>query len=315
MGRLVGLRTGDRPHCTVNQLVLGAPVLPSLLVLHSSLSTQHSALCTSSTLYAPSLRVYHRKCAQPSQLVHSLSLPWRTETMDESLTTYLTGETEEHLCTAAEVERLGVPVHRDVISPFLRLQDAARDAGFDLQILSGFRSFAQQLSIWNRKAIGSLSVLDSNAVPLDLATLSERELVFAILRWSALPGASRHHWGTDLDLYDQRAKPAEYEIELIPEEVNEGGMFGPLHAWLDERMAAGQAFGFFRPYDRDRQGVAPERWHLSHAPTAAECERRLTPAHLRTAIEGADMALKRIVLEHLDEIYERFVVNIGRPAV
>ena len=229
--------------------------------------------------------------------------------------TYVTGETEEHLCAAAEVERLGVPVHRDVVAPFLRLRDKARDAGFDLRILSGFRSFTQQLSIWNRKATGTLAVLDSSAAPLDVGTLSERQLVFAILRWSALPGASRHHWGTDLDVYDFRAKPAEYEIELVPEEVNAGGMFGPLHAWLDERMAAGEAFGFFRPYDRDRQGVAPERWHVSHAPTAEGCERQFTLSLLRTTVKRADMALRHVVLEHLDEIYERFVVNTGRPVV
>ncbi len=234
--------------------------------------------------------------------------------MTESATAYVTGETEAHLCSTLDAERLGVPVHRDVVTPFLRLREAARVAGFDLQILSGFRSFAEQLSIWNRKATGTLAVLDSSAVPLDLETLSQRELVFAILRWSALPGASRHHWGTDLDVYDLRAKPAGYDIELIPEEVNEGGMFGPLHAWLDERMAAAGAFGFFRPYDRDRQGVAPERWHLSHAPTADGCERRLTPALLRMTVERADMALKHVVLEHLDEIYERFVTNTGRPA-
>ncbi|NIM47861.1 MAG: D-alanyl-D-alanine carboxypeptidase family protein, partial [Gemmatimonadales bacterium] len=86
------------------------------------------------------------------------------------------------------------------------------------------------------------------------------------LRWSALPGASRHHWGTDLDVYDLAARPEGYEVELIPEEVDAGGMFGPLHEWLDGRIAADAAFGFFRPYERDRQGVAPERWHLSYAP-------------------------------------------------
>jgi LAS superfamily LD-carboxypeptidase LdcB len=233
--------------------------------------------------------------------------------MTEFVTAFLTGETEEHLCSSADAECLGVPVHRDVVTPFLRLQDAARRAGFDLQLLSGFRSFEQQLSIWNRKATGKLAVLDSDAKPLDLRTLSQRELVFAILRWSALPGASRHHWGTDVDVYDLRAKPEGYEIELIPEEVHDGGMFGQLHTWLDERMAAGEAFGFFRPYDQDRHGVAPERWHLSHAPTAVGCERQVTPLLLRTTLERAEIVLKDVVLEHLDEIYGRFVTNTNRP--
>jgi len=208
---------------------------------------------------------------------------------------------------------LGVPVHRHVVGPFLRLRDAAGDAGFDLRILSGFRSFERQLSIWNRKVRGELAVLDSAAVPLDVGTLTSEELVFAILRWSALPGASRHHWGTELDVFDAAAQPEGYEIQLIPEEVDPGGMFGPLHDWLDLRVAAGTAFGFFRPYDRDRNGVAPERWHLSCAPVAASFERSLTVEVLRDTVESADLALREVVLAHLDEIFRRFVINTARP--
>ena len=43
-------------------------------------------------------------------------------------------------------------------------------------------------------------------------------------------------------------------------EVARGGVFDSLHSWLDARMAAGESHGFYRPYARDRGGVAPERW-------------------------------------------------------
>jgi len=222
---------------------------------------------------------------------------------------HLVGQSTAHLCDAADAERLGVGVHREVVQPFEQLRAAAREAGFDLVILSGFRDFAKQLSIWNRKATGQLAVLDSNAQPLDITKLAPRELVFAILRWSALPGASRHHWGTDLDVYDVAAKPEGYAVELIPAEVNPGGMFGLLHEWLDARMAAGTAFGFYRPYDRDRNGIAPERWHLSYAPIASRYAEDLTVNVLRETVRSADMALKEVVLEHLDEIFVRFITN------
>jgi len=225
----------------------------------------------------------------------------------------LTGQSDFHLCAAADAQTLGVSAHRQVVGPFLRLKEEASRAGFDLQILSGFRAFEKQLSIWNRKVLGDLPVLDSQAVPLDIDKLSRRDLVFAILRWSALPGASRHHWGTDLDVFDAVAKPEGYEVELIPEEVNPGGMFGPLHDWLDEQISSAAAFGFFRPYDRDRGGVAPERWHLSHEPVASVFQRRLSPELLGGAIREADMGLRDVVLENLDEIYEQFVMNVGRP--
>lgn len=223
----------------------------------------------------------------------------------------ITGQVESHLCGAGDAARIGAPVHRDALHAFHALKEAAAEAGFDLTVLSGFRSFEQQLSIWNRKATGQRAVLDSQARPLDIARLSDRELVFAILRWSALPGASRHHWGTDIDVYDEAARPEGYEVDLVPDEVNPGGMFGPLHAWLDDRILTGTSFGFYRPYDLDRGGVAPERWHLSYAPVATGYLRHLTPDLLRATVEQADLRLKDTVLEHLDEIHERFVRNVN----
>lgn len=224
----------------------------------------------------------------------------------------LVGQTEVHLCSPDLREALGVPVHTEVVRPFQALQEDAAEAGFDLRILSGFRSFEQQASIWNRKVVGELAVLDSDAVPLNIGELTETELVFAILRWSALPGASRHHWGTDLDVFDAASRPEGYEIELIPEEVDSGGMFGPLHDWLDDRIEACGSHGFFRPYDEDRGGVAPERWHLSCAPVADPYMARLSVDLLRATIRDSDLLLKETVLAHLNEIYERFVLNTGR---
>ena len=113
-------------------------------------------------------------------------------------------------------------------------------------------------------------------------------------------------------MYDANAHPPGYEIELLPEEVEAGGMFAPLHEWLDGRIAAGASHGFFRPYDKDRRGVAPERWHLSHAPVAVRCERDLTIDVLRATLHESDLRLKDTVLEHLEEIYQRFVININR---
>lgn len=226
----------------------------------------------------------------------------------------LTGRTEAHLCAAADATVIGAPVHASVVTPFLRLREAAEAAGFELAVASGFRGFARQLSIWNRKVQGELAVLDDRGEPLDVARLAPMELVLAILRWSALPGASRHHWGTDVDVYDERARPAGYDVDLVPAEVEAGGMFAPLHQWLDTRIARGESFGFARPYDLDRGGIAPERWHLSYVPVAVEFARHLSPDVLRATLEDADLMLRDTVLANLDEIVARFVHNVN-PAV
>ena len=219
------------------------------------------------------------------------------------------GQSETHLCDPTDAELLSVSIHRDVVDPFRALRSAAADAGYDAAILSGFRSFDQQLSIWNRKARGELAVLDSDAQPLNISTLTDRDLVFAILRWSVLPGASRHHWGTDIDVFDATARPDGYEIELVPAEYEGNGMFASFSAWLDERIANRTSFGFFRPYDRDRAGIAPERWHLSYGPLAAEFARMLSIELLRDTVVSADMLLKDVVLTNLEELVDRFVTN------
>jgi hypothetical protein len=58
--------------------------------------------------------------------------------------------------------------------------------------------------------------------------------------------------------------------------------------------------------------VAPERWHISYAPVATPWLRQLTTAVLRETVRQADLMLKDVVLHHLDEIYERFVINTNR---
>ena len=127
---------------------------------------------------------------------------------------------------------------------------------------------------------------------MDYSALSVEEILHAILRWSALPGASRHHWGTDVDVYDAAAVPKGYQVQLTPEEVNPGGMFGPLHEWLDH---AKMQFGFYRPYDEDRGGVSPERWHLSFGPCAKECYEALTLELLWVFLEGVELGWKDVV--------------------
>ncbi|WP_295872869.1 M15 family metallopeptidase [uncultured Zhongshania sp.] len=202
----------------------------------------------------------------------------------------------------------GIPVHQDIVAPLGALKAEAAKAGFDLRVLSGFRSFDRQLAIWNAKAAGQRALLDDAGQVLDWASLSESELIAAILRWSALPGASRHHWGSDIDVYDAAAVPADYRVQLTPAEVADNGVFGPFHIWLDGEFAAGRGCDFFRPYNEDRGGIAPERWHLSYAPLAADCDWALRSDVIQEALaKREDLCLKDAILRELPTIYRRYV--------
>ena len=86
-----------------------------------------------------------------------------------------------------------------------------------------------------------------------------------------------------MDIYDAKAMPAGYQIQLIPEEVEGQGIFAPMHDWLDTKL---DQFGFYRPYANDLGGVAPERWHISYRPLADTYAGQLTPELFDTALGG-----------------------------
>jgi LAS superfamily LD-carboxypeptidase LdcB len=219
----------------------------------------------------------------------------------------LTGQARTHIAAVADPACL---LHADVVAPFMNLRRAAQAEGIDLQAMSGFRDFARQLSIWNGKFSGERPMFDASGSKLDAKSLTPRERVDAILLWSALPGASRHHWGTDLDLVDRKASATGYQIKLTREEFAAGGPFARLAVWLD---AHAPRFGFFRPFQGVRSGVQPEPWHFSFAPIAETARRRLSPQVLRTALAGAPLLGKEVVLGSLEELHARYVAAIDLP--
>lgn len=196
-------------------------------------------------------------------------------------------------------------IHAQLEAPLKRLASAARQAGFEMRVASGYRSFERQQAIWNAKATGRRALLDERGQPLDASTLSPADTLFAILRWSALPGASRHHWGTDIDVYDASALAEGQSLQLTREEAE--GPFAPFHEWLSGYLNGPDNPGFFRPYDRDRGGVSPEPWHLSYAPLANRYARTLTLETLRAGLADKELALKEEVLSRLPQLFERFV--------
>ena len=215
----------------------------------------------------------------------------------------LTGKEESHL-----EWREGAALQPDCWAAFNRLQENAASASIDLRIASGFRSFERQLAIWNAKASGERPVHDDQGEPVDITALDEVQRLHAILRYSALPGASRHHWGSDLDVFDAAAVPPDYQLELSPREYADEGVFGRLHAWLGEQFRE-EGAEFYRPFETDRGGVASERWHLSYRPLALDCATQLTLDVLRDALNGADLLLVGTVFHELPEIFTRYIAG------
>ncbi len=205
-------------------------------------------------------------------------------------------------------------VHPEILAPLQALAQRAAQQGFELCVASGFRSFERQLAIWNAKAEGLRPVLDDFNQRIDLSVLNDLERVEAIMRFSALPGASRHHWGCDIDIYDRAALVLGQTVQLLPSESELNGPFYPFHQWLDSLLAAQDCEGFYRPYNIDRGGIATEPWHFSYAPVAANYQNSLTVSMLADVIDGCEIGFKATILDNLPKLFQRFIALPFSPS-
>jgi LAS superfamily LD-carboxypeptidase LdcB len=222
----------------------------------------------------------------------------------------LTGQTDSHV-DAISTEREAVKLQSSVAQAYLQMREAAQADGVQMAIASGFRDFSRQLSIWNKKFSGQTKLYNLQGEELDSEQLTAGEKLEAILTWSALPGASRHHWGTDFDVYDTRPfVSGEQRLQLLPYEYEEGGPCYDLYQWLQRNALD---YGFFFPYARYRGGVAAEPWHLSHLALAEQAHEMLSEDILFELIESSQIAGKPLILSQLPEIKQRYVDTICHP--
>lgn len=189
------------------------------------------------------------------------------------------------------------------LTAFLAMQAEARLAGFELALCSAYRDFTRQLSIWNAKALGQRPVLDSQSCPMDITELSDDDLIDAILLWSALPGASRHHWGTDIDVFDANAIK-QSDLCLITAEYQDGGPCHDLHTWLVNHAPG---YGFYFPYQVGQSGVSPEPWHLSYFPVSSHYLAQFNTQDFHQVLALSPIALKEALLPRLTQLTEHFV--------
>jgi LAS superfamily LD-carboxypeptidase LdcB len=143
--------------------------------------------------------------------------------------------------------------------------EAARKDGVTLTIVSATRTFDAQRKIWEDKWTGRRLVDGENLSELTDTVARAR----IILRYSSMPGTSRHHWGTDLDL------------NSLDNAYFDGPEGSRVYNWLLKHAAE---YGFCQPYTSKsggRTGYEEERWHWSYMPLAgpllAAYQSRVTP--------------------------------------
>ncbi len=142
----------------------------------------------------------------------------------------------------------------EVFLAFTKMQQAAALEGIPIKIVSSFRSFKRQQQIWNRKYKKYTS-----------QGLSPEVAINKIIEYSTLPGTSRHHWGTDIDIVmDVDSPPTSL---LVPSNFDKNQVFYPLKKWMDTNA---YKYGFELVYTNspNRKGFKYEPWHYSYTPTS-----------------------------------------------
>lgn len=143
-------------------------------------------------------------------------------------------------------------MRKDAYDAFVKMHDAAQKDGIKLNIISSTRNFSSQKSIWEAKWNGERLVEGKN-LATDIKDSIERARI--ILRFSSMPGTSRHHWGTDID------------INELNDEYFLSGSGKKEYEWL---VSNAYKFGYYQPYTpkgpERPNGYEEEKWHWTYLP-------------------------------------------------
>jgi hypothetical protein len=143
-------------------------------------------------------------------------------------------------------------LEKETLKAFLKMQEAAQMDGVQLTVISGFRSFSHQKRIWEAKWTGQRKVNGKN---LNTSITDPVKRAKKILEFSSMPGTSRHHWGTDIDIYSLNNQAFTY------------GKGYAIYTWLIQNASK---YGFCQVYSEKGinrpNGYEEEKWHWSYMP-------------------------------------------------
>ena len=163
---------------------------------------------------------------------------------------------------------------------YYEMKLAAFKDSIDIKIVSAFRSYKRQKQIWDRKHKYYRE-----------QGLSNNEIFDKITDYSTIPGTSRHHWGTEIDIIAINGDMPMRNV-LNEKHYKKGGAFHKMYQWLQENA---EKFGFCEVYTNEstRKGFEYEPWHYSYEPQSKEnlkiyLENNLYDHCLNLSVTGLD---------------------------
>jgi|TARA_R110002020_G_scaffold63136_1_gene168229 LAS superfamily LD-carboxypeptidase LdcB len=184
-------------------------------------------------------------------------------------------------------------MHKDAKAAFLKMKAAAAKDGITIEVVSAYRNFQRQKEIFEGKY---QRFTNQGLAPLDA--------IKKIIEYSTIPGTSRHHWGTDIDIIDGGVSPRPKSV-LQPELFHGKGPFCKLKEWLNSNA---NSFGFFEVYtdNANRRGFKYEPWHFSYAPVSKpmlQAYKKLDVQQilLKEKIKGAEHFTPEFIAQYRNE--------------
>ncbi len=169
----------------------------------------------------------------------------------------------------------GYKLRKEAHEAFEKMRIAASKNGFKIKVVSSYRNYAHQNRIWERKYKKFTS-----------EGLSPIEAIRKIIEYSTIPGTSRHHWGTDLDIVDGNA--AQPKGLLLEENFEGNGPFCKFKEWMDKHA---NSFGFYLVYTDvvNRKGFKYEPWHYSYAPLSVPMLKAYQKLDINIELQNANL--------------------------
>lgn len=185
----------------------------------------------------------------------------------------------------------------EAYNSFIKMQTEALKQNINIQIVSGFRNFNRQKQIFNRK----YSKYKKQG-------LSKISILNKIIEYSTIPGTSRHHWGTDIDIV-QKVNIMPKNL-LHPSNYESEGPFCKMKEWMDLNA---YKYGFYLVYtnDNNRTGFKYEPWHYSYAPISKKLlqqflhlneENKIQPSIKQLGVKIDTMFFKNYIKTHIKGI-------------
>jgi hypothetical protein len=181
----------------------------------------------------------------------------------------------------------GARLLKPVLEAFVKMAEAAEKDGIRLRVVSATRTFERQKEIWEDKWLGRRKVEGRNLHEENVPPVERARL---IMRYSAMPGTSRHHWGTDVDI-----NALEDSYFLSDQGKKE-------YAWLLSNAAR---YGFCQVYSARNTGrltgYEEEKWHWSYMPLSSKIlayYNRIIRYKDLQGFAGAEVAADVKALEH-----------------